>query len=344
MLIPFLMMACHPEPAAPDSAAASTAPRAGTTLFGTSGVDQESRIVEVDDAGTMSWEWDVASLFGDDWATMSDHPTVADTQAVAGGTILFSLYGYGIFEIDRAGTVVWSHLDPQASHDVDRLPNGNTLYTRGWAAAGDDAAVEVDSDGNELWTWNGVAAYGTDARFADIVDEGGGWMHTTAAQRFANGETGLNLRNFNALVVVNEVGEVTNETTFESPSDTTFARTSGPLLGDRPHGAEWAPDGSVTVALREPDRAVTLRGDVVEWTWQKVGVSGITDVDRLPDGPTLLASHDHLLALDAQDGVVWQWESDLGTGAEGTPGEGKDIHAFHSISPRDADGAPLDHD
>jgi len=42
-------------------------------------------------------------------------------------SVFITVNGSGFYEIDRSGSVKWSHKNPEASHDADRLPNGNKL-------------------------------------------------------------------------------------------------------------------------------------------------------------------------------------------------------------------------
>ncbi|MDP6785828.1 MAG: hypothetical protein QGI13_01750 [Rhodospirillales bacterium] len=97
----------------------------GTTLFSVTASFESQRIVEADMHGKAVWSYAIpTSLSG-------DKGFLLDVNRLDNGHILFTLHGAGIFEITRAGKVVWRHLDPEASHDADRLADGNTLYNRG---------------------------------------------------------------------------------------------------------------------------------------------------------------------------------------------------------------------
>lgn len=68
-----------------------------------------------------------------------------DVELLSNNTVLFVFPGKGIYEINRKGMVIWSHLDKKVSHDADRLPNGNTLIT------GTTALIEIAPDKEIVW-------------------------------------------------------------------------------------------------------------------------------------------------------------------------------------------------
>ena len=125
----------------------------GTTLFPVTGDTNNQRIVETDMKGKVVWRYRVPRSIG------GDRSMLLDANLLKNGNILFTVHGAGIFEITRRGDVVWSHKDPEASHDADRLANGNTLHNRGWVAKGQPVAVEVTPAGKTVWSWNGLAAF-----------------------------------------------------------------------------------------------------------------------------------------------------------------------------------------
>ena len=110
----------------------------GTTLpSGALSMNRTNRtrpvILELDMAGKVVWQHKVKDGVGrwltDKW--MYDSAAV-DASRLASGNTLFLLLNYGVFEIDRAGKLVWERRDGKISHDADRLhhPNGNTIYVR----------------------------------------------------------------------------------------------------------------------------------------------------------------------------------------------------------------------
>jgi hypothetical protein len=270
---------------------------------------------------------------------------LSDFQVLPGGGFLLLIEGYGLREMDATGNVVWEYLDPGATHDADRLANGNTLYVRGWAPKGEVMVREVDPTGATVFEWTGMDAYGGDPRFPDFPDEG--WAHLNAVTRLDSGITVLCARNWNALVAVSPGGERVFEYTFDSPADTLYADTSGAVEGDRPHAAEWLSENRVLLGLRNPHRVVEvqLADNSVVWSWRGTSVKGIKDADRLPDGHTLVSARDSLVELDAVGNVVWgRYAPPEDTGAMDTGAPGMVPHQFGSVVRLDSTGAVIDVD
>jgi len=95
-----------------------------------------------------------------------------DVERLSSGNILFLLPLKGIFEINRAGDVVWSYLDSRVSHDADRLPNGNTLVVFGGFDAKDDCQImEISREGAIVWCWRAKDHF-DDPGHRDIEDLG----------------------------------------------------------------------------------------------------------------------------------------------------------------------------
>ncbi len=317
----------------------------GSTMFSYGPAGGASTIVEVDHDGNITWQLKISDLLGDQAADAGVVPQVMDIQPLASGNVLFSVPDLGIYEVDRDGNIQWSLPDGMASHDIDRLDNGNTLYARTWAAKGQAQVVEVDPDGNEVWAWTGVEAYGDDDRFNSLSDEGAAWMHPTTVQRLADGTTRICARNFNALITVDADGKVVDEYTFRSPVDTELAVTDGKVIGERPHAAEWLADGTFLIGLRSPARVLQIdpvSEEPVVWAWSSPSVKGIRDADQLPGGNTLIASRDRLVEVSPDGAVVWQWEADMSNAAAANGG--KVAHAFHAVSRISPDGVILDND
>ncbi len=313
---------------------------ASYTVFSAEIVVGDPLLTEVDAAGNVTWQIHVKDALGSYWHAERGYPILMDVQPVKGGTFLLSLYGLGLVEINRAGEVVWHHDDPAASHDVDRLANGNTIYARTWAAQGENAVVEVNPAGAEVWTWSGVEAFGSDPRFDGYSDEGQAWMHPTAVQRLADGRTSICMRNFNEIALVDGAGKVVREVTFQSPEADPGPKNTGNLRGHRPHGAEWRPGHGLSVALRSPDRAVAIEDGAMVRELRSPEISGITDVDVLDDGHVLLAAHDRVQEVDADGAVVWSWV----VPSEPTGSDDRARHIFQTIARLDADGGSVDFD
>lgn len=339
-----LLLACAVEPDAPDAAVepVTDAPSSSERIVLGAAIDvADPMVVELDGNGQRVWEFHVKELFGSEWDAMPLKPLLMAVQPVEGGTFLLSLYGVGLLEIDHEGTVVWRLDDSEASHDVDRLPNGNTLYTRTWAAQGEVAVVEVDRSGNTVWSWSGADEFGHNPLFDGYEDEQHGWMHATAVHRFDDGRTSVCMRNFNEVVVLGASGGVDREVSFAAPTGSPGPRTTGNLQGLRPHAAEWVPGLGLSIALRSPDRALLLKDGTIVHELRNDDISGITDVDVAADGSMLIAAHDRVVQTNASGGVVWSWVVQADDTASGSD---RARHVFNTVSRVGADGAPLDFD
>lgn len=131
-----------------------------------------------------------------------------DVERLANGNTLFTVKGKGVYEVDRSGRLIWRHEDADISHDADRLPNGNTLVVRGWIGKGSAHVQEITPDGRVAWSWDGVAQY--DRPPYDAIDREG-WIHANAATRMPDGSTWISLRNFDVVARVAADGNVLAE-------------------------------------------------------------------------------------------------------------------------------------
>ena len=281
----------------------------GTTLLPDLHDPQRPRIIEVDMQGQTVWEYVIP-----DNLTQYHNPGL-DVELLSNGNILFVLPRNGVYEIDRSGTVVWSYLDQQISHDADRLPNGNTLFVWGGPDKKDDAQVkEVNRDGELVWSWYARDQFNV-TPYADIYREG--WTHANAVTRLANGNTLVSLRNFNLTVEVTPAGSVAWSFDWSS------------LGGDDPHEPEILPDNDLLICLQHdtPHQVVQIDRDTGELVWEyfRSGLRTARDSDRLPNGNTLIQG----VLVEGDDSVVFEvtpdgeivWQLKLkDTPATDTPG------------------------
>lgn len=181
----------------------------GTTIFAdNTDLPACAKIVEIDMCGNVLWEYQVNSVtslpanLGCTPLFIQDKPAmVMDVEKLPNENILFVLRQYGIFEIDKQKTVVWCHLDSEASHDADRLPNGNTLYVRGWVEKGDKSVIEIKPDGSEVWSWDGLGQFPSVPNKAGLIGVEG-WFHVNAVTRLEDGNTLISPRNLNQAIKV----------------------------------------------------------------------------------------------------------------------------------------------
>lgn len=259
----------------------------GTTLFSDTHDPGRPRIVEVNMLGEIVWEYRLPE----------EIRSVADVELLPSGNILFVAPG-GVYEVDRDGALVWSYADNRVSHDADRLPNGNTIMVWGGDDKVNDIQVkEVNPEGEVVWSWYARDHFYVEP-YKDIYYQG--WTHTNAVTRLPDGNTMISLRNFNLTVAVDPQGSVVWSYDWGS-------------LGDSPHEPELLPNGHLLASVWSrpgppgPNRAVEVDPETGEVVWE-FRLPGIRDVDRLPNGNTLVARATKIVEVTSEGEVVWQLE------------------------------------
>lgn len=272
---------------------------AGTTLLVDSHNPDSSRIIEVNMSGDIVWEYVV--------------PQQGTTEAelLPNNNILYTVGGYGVYEIDRSGKVVWSYLTVKVSHDADRLPNGNTIFVFGAEDQKSDAQVtEVNLKGEIVWTWYAKDHFDK-APYNDIYE--GGWTHTNAVTRLTNDNTLISLRNFDFVVEVDPTGEV--------------VRTIGEGVFFNQHDPEVLPNGNILMANHsEPNRAIEFDPKTSKIVWQSAGfkpeASPVRDANRLPNGNTLITGTTEIVEVTPEGEIVWSLK------LQGVSFSGKEINVL----------------
>ena len=261
-----------------------------------------------------------------------------DVQPTEAGTILYSVRGSGFYEINRAGEILWSLADPRASHDVDVLPNGNLLVTYTWAVQGEALAAEIQRDGTPVWEFDGQGVF-TGTKYAGFTDEIGAWAHVNSIERLDNGRTVITVRNFNAMVEVNEMGEVVDVFRMDARKTKHSLASQGRLRGGRPHGLTRKPnDRQLTVITRGPNRAVTYDLDqrkiVRAWWGHNVppDLRKVRSVLPLPNGHWLMTAPATVFEVDANDQLVWVYTPALSDDRE------QGAQPFFKVAFRSAEG------
>jgi len=290
----------------------------GTTFFADIHEPGNHRIIEVNMLGEVVWEYKVPP----EWQRFSNPGF--DVEHLADDNILFMLPRYGVVEVDRGGNVVWTYRDPKVTHDVDRLPNGNTLVVFGGDDTPDDAQVkEVNAQGEIVWSWR-ASDHFNGPEYEDVYREG--WTHTNAAVRMDNGNTLICLRNFNILVEVNPDGSV--------------VRTIGEGILFDPHDPEVQDDGNVLLAdhTRPANWAIEIDPETGEVVWRFGGDQWekqlVRDADRLPNGNTLLTGTSAIAEITGDGEVVWQLRlKDEGLAGPGL--HGGDLYKAQRVGPND---------
>jgi hypothetical protein len=264
----------------------------GTTLFADYHVKGRARIVEVNMNGEIVWQYQLP-----DSLQQYIGPGF-DVELLPNDNILFLLPRNGVYEINRNGTVVWSYKDIKVSHDADRLPNGNTLINFGGNDKKEDAqAKEVNPSGKVVWSWHAKDAFDKEP-YSSIQNEG--WTHANAVERLPNGNTLVDLRNFNITVEVNPEGKIIWQYDWSA-------------LGANPHEPTLLPNGNLLISLfPHPWQEVEIdriTGKVIwqyRWTPDEMGQGTLRDVDRLPNGNTLVNAGNKIVEITPDKEVVWQ--------------------------------------
>jgi hypothetical protein len=265
----------------------------GTTLFADLSNDDAPRIIEVNMDGDIIWEYMLPD-------NLKDYTNPGfDVELLPNGNILFVAPLKGIYEINRAGNIVWFHEDDKISHDADRLPNGNTIVIWGGNDSLNDFQVkEFNPLGNIVWSWN-ASNYYNYPPLNNIFMQG--WTHANAVTRVPSGNTLINLRNFNLTVDVNSTGHIKKEYNWTT-------------LGDDPHDPEIQPNGNILVALQwtAPNEIVEINSTTqsVIWSYHRDNMTFARDADRLVNNNTLIVSvvgrSPKIFEVTQYGEIVWQ--------------------------------------
>jgi len=275
----------------------------GTTLFSDNHILSRPRIIEVNMRGEIVWQYLVPENLRQNIHPQAGMNPGFAVELLPNNNILFVSPQKGVYEINRGGDVVWSYEIRKISHDVDRLPNGNTIFVFGGEDQKDDAQVtEVNPKGEIVWQWY-AKDYFDKPPYNSIYDEG--WTHTNAVTRLPNGNTLISPRNFNFVVEVNPKGEV--------------VRTLGEGLLDYQHGPELLPNGNLLSGShrRPPELAASISsyaaveidlktGKIVwKFMWPPGLPQGVRDANRLPNGNTLVVEP-RIAEVTTEGEIVWQ--------------------------------------
>jgi len=261
----------------------------GTTILADNHRRERPRVIEVDMQGRIIWEY-VLPL------NLRQYTNPGfDVELLPSNNVLFVLPGKGIYEINRKGEVVWSHLDKEVSHDADRLPNGNTLYVFGNKDKKSDAQVkEVSSSGKIVWTWYAKDEF-DNPPYKNAYYQG--WTHTNAVTRMANGNTLISPRNFNCLVEVDPKGKV--------------VKIIGEAYLEAQHDPEILPNGNILVANHQKPHEILeidTQTEAIVWRFAipKRRMWPVRDADRLPNGNILITGTTALIEITPDKEIVWR--------------------------------------
>jgi len=267
----------------------------GTTLVGDLHDTAHPRIVEVNTLGEVVWQYDLPD------ALKSYTNPGFSVVPLQNGNVLAAFPRSGVYEINRTTRqIVWKYTDPKASHDAERLDNGNTLVVDGGYGRDtmDDAQVtEVNPKGQVVWSWYAKDEFNR-APYNTIT--GPDWTHTNGAIRLANGDTLISLRNFNLVAEVDKTGKL--------------VRTLGEGVMSQQHDPEPLPNGNLLFANpgRLPQAIEIDPSGTVVWSYTvppdiPFASASTRDADRLQNGNTLITAANRLIEVTPQGEVVWQF-------------------------------------
>jgi hypothetical protein len=261
----------------------------GNTILADNHIYDRPRIIEVDMQGRIIWEY-ILPLYLREY----NNPGF-DVELLPSNNVLFVLPGKGIYEINRKGEAIWSHLDERVSHDADRLPNGNTLYVFGNKDEKSDAQVkEVNPKGEIVWSWYAKDEFDKPPYKKAYYQ---GWTHTNAVTRMANGNTLISPRNFHCLVEVDPEGKV--------------VKIIGEEYLERQHDPEILSNGNILVAnYQKPHEVLEIDPQTEAIVWRfalpKRRVWPVRDADLLPNGNILITGTTALIEITPDKEIVWR--------------------------------------
>jgi outer membrane protein assembly factor BamB len=294
----------------------------GNTIF----VDNaQGKVIEVDMEGNVVWDYKVPGAgFGSSvkrrmkMGSPGSAPVpgrhrgmsgvLTDVELLPGGNILVTVGGRGVYEVNRAGEVVWKYLNSNVSHDADRLANGNTLMACANAETvspfpyKDPQVIEVDPKGNQVWAWHAKEHY-LESRYRDIRSrDWNDWTHVNSVTRLPDGNTMISVRNWGLIIAVDKAGS----TVWDAGGEGVF---------HEPHNPHLLPSGNILVC--ESIKGTVLEFDRnsrrVVWKYPVVGWREggeylfIRGVERLPNGNNLIVdSGGSIIEVTPQKEVVWR--------------------------------------
>jgi hypothetical protein len=175
-----------------------------------------------------------------------------------------------VLEVDSLGRLVWAYIrsDVAFLHTARRLANGNTLMS----ASNGDRVVEVNRDGDTVWTMTSGLNYPNDA------------------YRLANGNTLITDRDNSRVIEVTPEREIV----------WSYSSLSAPHNGNR------LANGNTLISDSDNDRAVEVdsTGAIV---WQRAGLNWPRSAQRLSNGNTLIADTraNRVIEVDGSGAIVW---------------------------------------
>ena len=263
----------------------------GTTILADVHNLDRPKIIEVNMRGELVWEYIIPSHV----LATGNAGHGLDVEALPNGNVLFVLPHGGVYEVNRTGEIVWSYA-AEATHDADRLPNGNTIMVMSWDRKDSTQVREVTLDGKVVWEWRAI----------DHLDKppynkisNSGWTHVNAVERLKDGNTLISLRNFGLTVIVDPEGVIVKQYSWDD-------------YGINPHEPKILPNGNLLVAVRRPHIAFEFNPATGEKVWEFIqnGVIIIRGLDRLKNGNTLITARREVIEVTPDGEIVWHFHAE----------------------------------
>lgn len=221
--------------------------------------------------------------------------TLADSDMLDNGNILVTdagpglrQDGGGIYEIDRAGNIIWSYTDGlRWAHNADRQLNGNVIISD----TGHNRVLIINSAGSVIWDTDNIT-----------LSDNSVLNYPNDANLLANGNILITDRDNHRVFEIDETGNIVWQ----------FGVTGIPGNGANnlfgPHNADRLPDGNTIIADSINRRVIEVNpAGTIVWSYN-TGLRWPRDADRLPDGNTLIndSNNYRLLEVDINGNTVWE--------------------------------------
>ena len=263
------------------------------------------------------------------WVSPVAGKPLASVEPLSNSRILARMGNDTVAELDWDGNVVWSAAIPppyRAHHDVERLPNGNTIVLVAQDilipsispnVLTDDGLLELDPQGQIVWQWftrDHIGELNLSAQTLSLINaQGGDWAHTNAisalppnnhtSPEFATGNIVVSQRNTNRVAIIDRTTDAvvwTMSVATQGQHDSHMIPQGLPgagniLVFDNGHGTPYQMGSRGWSRVLEVDPST----QTVVWTYQ-ASVSGnfnwlfnsgiLSGAQRLPNGNTLICS------------------------------------------------------
>ena len=258
-----------------------------------------------------------------------------------------------VAEMDYDGNVVWSWTLPPSlpdagfHHDLQRLPNGNTMLlgvqeilipSISPKLLEDDFIVEVDPAGKVVWTWETWQHFDefgfTDCQKEQIAKDGGDWAHantisvippnTHTDPAFAEGNVILSYRFTNTIAIVDKVTGQIVWRLGPDPENYTWGQhqphmielglpgEGNILVFDNGSGTGYCSERRATGMSRIYE--IDPRSNDIIWRYgegMRFWSNIISGCQRLSNGNTLICSgvRGRLFEVETDGTIVWEYMS-----------------------------------